>query len=45
MGLGLALRADGRPQEALAAFERARDLRTLNPDLQAYVERQVRELK
>jgi len=45
MGLGLALRADGRPQEALAAFERARDLRTLNPDLQAYVERQIRELK
>lgn len=45
MGLGLALRADGRPQEALAAFERARDLRALNPDLQAYVERQIRELK
>ena len=45
MGLGLALRADGQPQEALAAFERARDLKTLNPDLQAYVERQIRELK
>jgi MSHA biogenesis protein MshN len=45
MGLGLALRADGRPQEALAAFERARDLKTLNPDLQAFVERQIREIK
>ena len=28
MGLGLALRADGQPKEALAAFERARDLKT-----------------
>jgi MSHA biogenesis protein MshN len=45
MGLGLALRADGRAQEALAAFERARDLKTLNPDLQAYVEQQIRELE
>ncbi len=45
MGLGLALRADGQPREALAAFERARELKTLNPDLQAYVERQIRELK
>jgi MSHA biogenesis protein MshN len=45
MGLGLALRADGQPREALAAFERALDLKTLNPDLQAYVERQIRELK
>jgi MSHA biogenesis protein MshN len=45
MGLGLALRAEGRRPEALSAFERARDLKTLNPDLQAFVERQVRELK
>jgi MSHA biogenesis protein MshN len=45
MGLGLALRADGQPQEARAAFERARDLKSLNPDLQAYVEGQIRELK
>lgn len=45
MGLGLALRADGRPQEALTAFQRARDLKTLNPDLQAFVERQIRELR
>ncbi len=45
MGLGLSLRADGQPREALAAFERARDLKGLNPDLQAYVERQIRELK
>ncbi len=45
MGLGLALRADGQPKEALAAFERARDLKALNPDLQAFVERQIRELK
>jgi hypothetical protein len=39
------LRADGRRPEALAAFERARDLKSLNPDLQAFVERQARELK
>jgi MSHA biogenesis protein MshN len=45
MGLGLALRADGRPQEALAAFQRARDLKTLNADLQAFVERQIREIR
>jgi MSHA biogenesis protein MshN len=45
MGLGMALRAEGRRPEARAAFERARDLKTLNPDLQAFVERQVRELQ
>jgi MSHA biogenesis protein MshN len=45
MGLGLALRADGRPRDALAAFQRARDLKALNPELQAFVERSVRELQ
>ena len=45
MGLGLALRADGRPRDALAAFQRARDMRALNPELQAFVERSVRELQ
>jgi hypothetical protein len=45
MGLGMALRAEDRRPEALAAFERARDLKTLNPDLQAFVERQVHELQ
>ena len=45
MGLGLALRADGRPREALAAFQRARDLGTLAPELQTYVERQIRDLQ
>ena len=45
MGLGLALRADGRPRDALAAFQRARDMRALKPELQAFVERSVRELQ
>jgi MSHA biogenesis protein MshN len=45
MGLGLALRGDGRPREALVAFQRARDLKTLAPELQAFVERQIRDLQ
>ncbi len=45
MGLGIALRADGKRAEALAAFKRARDLRALNPDLQAFVDTQIRELQ
>ena len=45
MGLGLALRAEGRGAEALAAFERARAPKSLSPELQAFVERQVRELR
>ena len=45
MGLGLALRADRRPAEALAAFQRAREPKALAPELQAFVERQVRELQ
>ena len=45
MGLGMALRAEGNRREALAAFQRARDMKVLKPDLQAYVEGQVRELQ
>ena len=45
MGLGLALRADGRSAEALAAFERARAAKSLAPELQAFVEGQLKELR
>ncbi|HZR02684.1 MAG TPA: tetratricopeptide repeat protein [Burkholderiales bacterium] len=45
IGLGLALRADGKPAEAKAAFERARESKALTPDLQTFVDRQLREMK
>lgn len=45
MGRGMALRAEGERAEALAAFQRARRMPGLSPDLQAFVERQIRELQ
>jgi MSHA biogenesis protein MshN len=45
MGMGVALRADNRPEEARAAFQRARELGGLNPQLASFVEQQLRELK
>ena len=45
MGLGMSLRADGREAEARSAFQRARDLKTLGPELQVFVDRQLRELQ
>ena len=44
LGLGIALRADQHPDAAREAFQRARDLKSLPPELQSYVERQLREL-
>jgi MSHA biogenesis protein MshN len=44
MGLGISLQALERKEEARAVFRRAADSRTLNADLQAFVEAQLREL-
>jgi MSHA biogenesis protein MshN len=45
MGLGVELRADNRSSEARAAFQRARELGGLNPQLANFVDRQISELK
>ena len=44
MGLGIALQADNQAAPARAAFERARGLQTLSPQLQAFVERKLVQL-
>lgn len=44
MGLGIALQADSQPAQARAAFERAKSLQTLSPQLQAFVERKLVQL-
>ena len=44
MGLGIALQADNQPAQARAAFERAKSLQTLSPQLQAFVERKLLQL-
>lgn len=44
MGLGIALQADGQLVQARAAFERAKGLQTLSPQLQAFVERKLVQL-
>lgn len=44
MGLGIALQADNQPAPARQAFERARSLQTLSPQLQAFVERKLVQL-
>lgn len=44
MGLGIALQADNQPAQARAAFERAKGLQTLSPQLQAFVERKLVQL-
>ncbi len=45
MGLGVELRADNRSSEARVAFQRARELGGLNPQLANFVDRQLSELK
>jgi MSHA biogenesis protein MshN len=45
MGFGVELRADGQPEQARAAFQRARELGGLTPQLTAFVDQQLRELK
>ncbi|KAB8044992.1 tetratricopeptide repeat protein [Janthinobacterium aquaticum] len=44
MGLGIALQADNQPAPARQAFERAKSLQTLSPQLQAFVERKLVQL-
>ncbi|MDN2709664.1 tetratricopeptide repeat protein [Janthinobacterium sp. SUN118] len=44
MGLGIALQADNHPTQARQAFERAKGLQTLTPQLQAFVERKLVQL-
>jgi hypothetical protein len=41
----VALKSDGRAKEAAAAFQRARDIGTLTPELRAFVEQQLAELR
>lgn len=45
IGLGMALRADGRRAEAREAFEHARESKAMTADLLAYVDRQLKELR
>ncbi|BBP04012.1 hypothetical protein TPL01_16090 [Sulfuriferula plumbiphila] len=45
MGLGISLQAENRLAEAQEAYTRARASNTLSPDLQAYVEQQLKQLK
>jgi MSHA biogenesis protein MshN len=45
MGLGLSLKADNRAAEARDALGRALASNTLSPDLRAYVEQQLRQLR
>ena len=44
MGLGIAMQADNHPAQARQAFERAKGLQTLSPQLQAFVERKLVQL-
>lgn len=44
MGLGISLRASNQSAEAREAFQHAIDSKQLSPDLQVFVERQLREL-
>lgn len=44
MGLGISLQALQRTEDARAAFSRAAGSKTLNPDLQAFVESRLRDL-
>jgi hypothetical protein len=45
MGMGVEWRADNRPEEARAAFQRAKDLGGLDGQLEAVVDQQIKELK
>ncbi|HUW27029.1 MAG TPA: tetratricopeptide repeat protein, partial [Sulfuriferula sp.] len=45
MGLGISLQAENRQAEAQEAFIRAKASNTLSPDLQAYVEQQLKQFR
>ncbi|WP_342114792.1 hypothetical protein [Pseudoduganella sp. OTU4001] len=44
MGMGISLQADKRNAEAKIAFQRARDIGRLTPELQSFVERRLQQL-
>lgn len=44
MGMGISLQADQRNAEAKVAFQRARDIGRLTPELQSFVERRLQQL-
>jgi MSHA biogenesis protein MshN len=43
MGLGISLQAEKRTAEAVAAYQKARDSGSLSPELQAFVERKLKQ--
>lgn len=45
MGLGISMQAVQRKEEALDAYKRALDTRSLSPELQAYVAQRIKEVK
>jgi MSHA biogenesis protein MshN len=45
MGLGISLQALNRNSEAQDAFRRARETNTLNPELQAFVDQRLKQLR
>lgn len=45
MGIGISLQAENRLQDAQEAFQRAKTSNTLSPDLQAFVEQRLKQLK
>ena len=44
MGLGISLQADQRPQEAVIAYQRARAIGKLQPELDSFVEKKLQQL-
>jgi MSHA biogenesis protein MshN len=45
MGLGISLQAESRKDEALDIYKRAIETRSLSPELQAFVEQKIKEIK
>jgi MSHA biogenesis protein MshN len=45
MGLGISLQAELRKEEALDIYKRAIDVRNLSPELEAFIEQKIKEIK
>jgi MSHA biogenesis protein MshN len=45
LGLGISLQASGNPQGAFQAYSRAKQLGTLSPDLQAFIEQRMKQVQ
>jgi MSHA biogenesis protein MshN len=45
MGMGMSMQADQQKEEALDAYKRAIDTQSLTPELQAFVEQRIKEIK